>query len=98
MSSEIRTERKDDTSITRYQALSSFFVYAGLPLIEIQRVGPEHVVFVHHDPENEAPELELTFFEPQGGLVTTARELLRADHQVRKAMRELFNSEGRKKA
>src|SRR5690349_13045061 len=63
---EIRTEHKGGMSSTRYQQLASLFVYAGLQLMEIQRVGPKSLLFVHYDPDNEAPELERSFFEPDG--------------------------------
>ena len=87
---EIRTEHQDGISTTRTQQLSVLFHYAGLQLIEIRRVGPKTLAFVHNDPECEAPDLEQSFYEPDGGYVASARDLLRADREIRRAMKPFY--------
>jgi hypothetical protein len=89
------TNHNNGVSTTANQQLSALFHYNGVFLSEVRRdaPGPRGLIFCHTDPECEALELEQRFFEPDGDYVTSARELFRADREVRQAVRRFLDSE-----
>jgi hypothetical protein len=90
----VRTEHNNGVSTTANQQLAALFLYNGLPLLEIKRQPESNwLLFSHHDPQCEAPDLEQRFFEPDGDYVTSARELFRADRDIRKAVKRFFEGE-----
>jgi len=89
---QIRTIHKDDQSITTNQRLAVLFLYSGLDLLEVQKTekpGGGGLRFVFDDPAGEALELERYFYE-DGCPVTSARELLEADRQIRQVVRQFW--------
>jgi len=93
MTIQIRTKHKDGQSITTNQRLAVLFLYSGLDLLQIEKSEKPGggLRFVFDDPAGEALELE-TYFYDDGCPVTSARELLEADRQIRKAVRQFWES------
>jgi len=76
---------------TRNQHVAAFCVYAGLVLLEVKKIGVKSLLFVLDDPDGEGPELDRHFFE--NGSVSSARELLKASDEVRRAVRDMYTKE-----
>jgi hypothetical protein len=90
-----RTEHDaaEGISSTTNRMLATFFLYCGLSLRQI-RVSEGRPLFVHRDPDGEAPDLELRFFhEVEGDYITSARSLLKADADLRGALREFWREQ-----
>lgn len=71
---------------TRNQHVAAFCVYAGLPLLEVRKIGAKSLMFTLDDPNGEGPGLERQFFVDSS--ITSARELLKVADEVRRAVRE----------
>jgi len=94
MTIQIRTKHKDGQSITTNQRLAVLFLYSGLDLLEVQKSEKPGggLKFIFDDPAGEALELE-QYFYADGCSITSARELLEADRQIRKATRQFWETQ-----
>jgi len=77
--------------VSTYETTNNFVAaylnYAGVVLLEIKRTGPKSFSFVFEDESGEAAQLEADFWNDRK--VTSARELLKSDREIRTMLRDV---------